>query len=405
MTPRVRRSRAGQPSFRSDPLTAPRVVRIVDTFPVVRSKGPLRPQQGRGRAPARALMSPPHIAGRLWLDTGEQRTPTRSCTRDPIMQAQNNLVLLDHCPVCGSHEQRPERIVKGSPLVRCGGCGLVFANPQVSAEGLAELYRSKGDPESQIEYYARHTTPDMLAGYDEKLARLSRLIGGMGRLLDVGCGAAYVVERAALAGWDASGVEVGEWARAAAERRGVRNVFIGDLTEMAFPDGHFDVVYCAQVLEHLQSPMDLLGEIHRILRPGGIFYADIPNYQTITILLNRDDWYMNHPPQHINYFTPATITGMLGRAGFSVRDLYTEGGLKLEVLLRGAGPGKAAQSQTRPQPEARPQAAASPSGAAAGPARPSRLKALAMPFVKRVLYDGVKVGVNICVFAAKPAPA
>jgi 2-polyprenyl-3-methyl-5-hydroxy-6-metoxy-1,4-benzoquinol methylase len=68
-------------------------------------------------------------------------------------------------------------------------------------------------------------TPQVLADYDEKLAKLNQLAGTRGRLLDVGCGAAYLVERAAINGWDAYGVEIGEWAREAASVRGVKNVY------------------------------------------------------------------------------------------------------------------------------------------------------------------------------------
>jgi hypothetical protein len=53
--------------------------------------------------------------------------------------------------------------------------------------------------------------------------------------------------------------------------------------------------------------------------------VDIPNYRTIPIILNRDDWYMNHPPQHLNYFTPTTIASLLSKAGFAMEELYTEG--------------------------------------------------------------------------------
>lgn len=42
------------------------------------------------------------------------------------------------------------------------------------------------------------------------------------------------------------------------------------------PDGSFDAVLCTQVLEHVEDPGMLLGEIHRVLAPGGTLYATLP---------------------------------------------------------------------------------------------------------------------------------
>jgi SAM-dependent methyltransferase len=263
---------------------------------------------------------------------------------------------------------------------------------------LRELYQERADPEHLISYYEAEATAAVLAGYDCRLAKLKALTDGGRTLLDVGCGAGYLVERAALGGWEASGVEIGDWALAAAARRGVKNLFVGELKDLGFADEHFDVVYCAQVLEHLKQPMELLKEVKRILRPGGVFYADLPNYRTLSILAGRDDWYMNYPPQHLNYFTPATLRRCLVRAGFSVEELVTEGGLKLELLVGGGGRTPVTQSSgpVVGEREEKTRPAADPVGGRA------MIKRLMMPAVKLVFYEGLKVGVNIVVFARKP---
>jgi SAM-dependent methyltransferase len=45
--------------------------------------------------------------------------------------------------------------------------------------------------------------------------------------------------------------------------------------EMAFPDASFDVVYAFVVFQHLRRPDVVLGEMIRVLRPGGILYLDL----------------------------------------------------------------------------------------------------------------------------------
>jgi SAM-dependent methyltransferase len=39
---------------------------------------------------------------------------------------------------------------------------------------------------------------------------------------------------------------------------------------------HFDVVICTQVLQYVASPTDALGELHRILRVGGMLLLSVP---------------------------------------------------------------------------------------------------------------------------------
>lgn len=43
----------------------------------------------------------------------------------------------------------------------------------------------------------------------------------------------------------------------------------GDATRLPFPDGHFDVVHASWLLEHVPSPVAVLREVFRVLKPGG----------------------------------------------------------------------------------------------------------------------------------------
>jgi SAM-dependent methyltransferase len=51
----------------------------------------------------------------------------------------------------------------------------------------------------------------------------------------------------------------------------------GDATRIPLPDNSFDVATCQTVLMHLQSPIDALREMIRILRPGGLLICTEPN--------------------------------------------------------------------------------------------------------------------------------
>ena len=53
------------------------------------------------------------------------------------------------------------------------------------------------------------------------------------------------------------------------------DALFGDARALPFADGSFDVLLSGGLLEHFREPASVLAEMSRILRPGGLFYADI----------------------------------------------------------------------------------------------------------------------------------
>ncbi len=174
------------------------------------------------------------------------------------------------CPLCGKDMPAFERELAGYTLDRCKGCRFIYVNPQPSPEELMRHYASEPDGEGLIAFYARAITPSLLAQYVDTLAGLEQRLPGKGRLLDLACGPGYFYEQALRRGWDAHGADVGAWTQEAVRRRGIGNMHTGTLTDLNFPDEHFDVVYAAQVFEHLPNPKAELAEIRRIVRPADL---------------------------------------------------------------------------------------------------------------------------------------
>jgi ubiquinone/menaquinone biosynthesis C-methylase UbiE len=100
------------------------------------------------------------------------------------------------------------------------------------------------------------------------------------RVLDVGCGTgsllfhlADAAERPVVTGIDASPIYVA----AAQARRGARAVDIqeGDACALAFPDASFDRVLTQLVLQFIPDAARAVGEMHRVVRPGGTVAAAV----------------------------------------------------------------------------------------------------------------------------------
>ncbi len=102
--------------------------------------------------------------------------------------------------------------------------------------------------------------------------------GALGPILDVGCntgyGTAILRERTDE---DVVGVDVSPGAIEAARERHGGEFRVVDGSTLPFDDGAFGTVTAFQVIEHIESPVPFLAEIHRVLRPGGRAFLTTPN--------------------------------------------------------------------------------------------------------------------------------
>jgi SAM-dependent methyltransferase len=118
------------------------------------------------------------------------------------------------------------------------------------------------------EDWAKLQEPNLTPAYDSCLD-----IAGVGsgtRLLDVGCGSGLVLRRAADRGADVTGLDATQALLEIARRRvpGAR-LEHGDMEELPFDDGVFDVVTGFNSFQYAADPTVALAEAVRVARPGG----------------------------------------------------------------------------------------------------------------------------------------
>ena len=91
--------------------------------------------------------------------------------------------------------------------------------------------------------------------------------------------------------------------------------YVCDLRALPVEASRYDLVLMTQVLEHLAEPLEVLGELHRVLKPGGTLWLSAP--------LQHEE---HEEPYDFFRYTQFGLRHVLQRAGFQVVELeWTEG--------------------------------------------------------------------------------
>jgi SAM-dependent methyltransferase len=102
---------------------------------------------------------------------------------------------------------------------------------------------------------------------------------------------------------------------------------VADATRLPFPDGAFDVVIAAEILEHIPDDGAALAEIARVLRPGGSVAVTVPAWlpERVCWALSRE--YHEVPGGHVRIFTKGELSAKLAAAGLTPAGAHHAHGL------------------------------------------------------------------------------
>jgi SAM-dependent methyltransferase len=210
------------------------------------------------------------------------------------------------CPACGRATAQHFLYSKsGCDILKCVACGL----------GRAQTIDFDPDTYYTGDYFSGKYA-DGYADYRGAEAVLRREFSNTvdfirkyrdgGRLLDVGCAYGFFLQEAKRS-FDVAGIEIAEDAAAYCRERGLR-VLSGIADESNLSQlGQMDVIVLLDVIEHLPNPSETLALCARQLRPGGIILVTTGDFASPYARLFGKSWRLMTPPQHLWYFTRASI--------------------------------------------------------------------------------------------------
>lgn len=153
-------------------------------------------------------------------------------------------------------------------------------------------------------------------------------------LLDIGCGGGFLTEEYARLGCQVTGIDISPRSIAAARAHARQENLsidyqIGSASVLAYEGEHFEIVSCCDVLEHIPDWHDVIEEIARVLKPGGLFLFDTINRtpkSRATMIFGLQDWSFSKlfaPGTHIweMFITPEELTEGMEKLGIQLREL------------------------------------------------------------------------------------
>ena len=220
------------------------------------------------------------------------------------------------CPGCASNKARTLGMKNELEIRCCMVCRTLYSpySPWYTTETYYDNY---------YEQRMCNEPPVVAKRLREIIAEFSRY-RQTNRLLDVGCGAGLLLEAARDNGWEAQGVDVSASSVNHVRLLGLE-AFHGELKQARLEAEQFDVITAVEIVEHLFEPVTVVTEIHRLLRPGGLFWLTTPHALGLTSRLKGLDWGVVSPPEHLQVFSIKGLRELLFRAGFSNVRFQTTG--------------------------------------------------------------------------------
>lgn len=252
------------------------------------------------------------------------------------------------CPACGSETATFRFRKMGFDYEECPECGTLFVNPRPGEEAFSAYYQRS----PSVDFWATNfykVTED--ARRREIIRPKAELVSGLLRkyceyvdlpnatLIDIGAGYGVFCEEAKKAfpdGIAVLGIEPASALSAICQDKGIRTIpkFLHEVTDRDLEGISVIAATSFELVEHLHDPGQFIRDCKKILRPGSLLILTTLNWHGFDLQILREKSKSIHPPHHINFFTPSSLSQLLTENGFSICEVSTPGKLDVDIAAK-----------------------------------------------------------------------
>jgi ubiquinone/menaquinone biosynthesis C-methylase UbiE len=155
--------------------------------------------------------------------------------------------------------------------------------------------------------------------------------------LDLGCGDGRLTAKLRAGALTAADVSSVALKRAAGRLSDAEIALLEPDAPLPFVDGEFELVLCAETIEHVRDVQLFLSEVRRVLRPGGGLALTTPAYSrwnALRLLVNGFESEFDPLSPHLRFFTRRSMRELLDAMGFDVTSVKRQNGTLLVRATR-----------------------------------------------------------------------
>lgn len=258
--------------------------------------------------------------------------------RNYLLSYENDFVEI-LCPACNSKDYQKLFIKNDLKYVICSECATVFINPRPTQKILEDFYAN-----SQVyEYWNKYVYPASDDARREYIfrPRVEKIIDICKKnkfnnvtLIEVGAGFGTFCEEAINSNYfkDVIAIEPTINGAESCKRKNIE-VIQKPIEKVKLNDDSVDIIVSFEVIEHLFSPKEFIGNCARVLKVGGLIVITCPNIKGFdNVVLGKDSGSLDH--EHLNLFHPDSLALLISNCGFKIIDIFTPGKLDAEIVRK-----------------------------------------------------------------------
>lgn len=246
------------------------------------------------------------------------------------------------CLICGEERKIKYSNVKDyllgsnnlSDICYCKKDGLMWVNNEINNDNLRDAYTG---------YHAHADFPS--PNLSDSIKAFEKL--GLGfyikkitnkNVLDFGCGSGSFLKQVKVLGGNAFGTEFDGGPLVKLKEIFGEKYIKNDKELFNLEDNFFDIIVMNHVIEHLDNPLEVISNLHRILNNGGIIVVATPNNTSLGHLLFGKRWRGLEPPRHRFIFSKKSLIKIFSLNNFSVSRVLFSSKMARGIFVSGLFP-------------------------------------------------------------------